>query len=146
MGAESFATSHAGKRSAKRARVLLAATLQTNRGDLEAKLRDLSQKGALVECKETLTIDSDVVFTRGNTVVPARVAWTSGNRIGLEFQHPIDENEVLIQLGRAPAPAGVTMPAPPPFRRPRLSTDMSERDRQLARLWGVQVGISVNLD
>ena len=141
MGAQSFANSYAGMRTAKRARVLLAATLRTSRGEIQAKLRDLSQKGALVECKETLPVDSDVVFSRGKTIVPARVAWTSGSRIGLEFLHPIDENEVLVQLGRAPG-----MAPPPPYRRPRLAAKMSERDRKLAEIWGIQVGITVNND
>lgn len=139
MGAETFANSHAGKRSAKRARVLLAAKLRTSWGEVDAKLRDLSQKGALVECKELLEVESEVVFSRGKTVVPARVAWVSGSRVGLEFLHPIDESEVLIQLGRAP-----TVAAQQRHRRPRvLGTDMSEQERKLARLWAVQVGISM---
>ena len=53
MGAENFgSTSVGGKRTAKRARVLLAARLETARGEIDARLRDLSQKGALIECKE----------------------------------------------------------------------------------------------
>lgn len=141
MGVENFANvSETGKRSSKRARVLLAARLRTAFGEVEAKLRDLSQKGALLECQEPLDVDSEVVFSRGDTVVPARVAWTSGGRVGLEFLRTIDESEVLIQLGRAPASASAQR-----FRRPRvLSSDMTEQERNLARVWGVQVGISVS--
>ena len=51
MGVEHFVDGPvAGKRKAKRARVLLAAKLQTPSGEIEARLRDLSRKGALVEC------------------------------------------------------------------------------------------------
>ena len=53
MGVENFQSKAAeGKRAAKRARVLLAAKLQTKYGEIEARLRDLSRKGALVECLE----------------------------------------------------------------------------------------------
>jgi hypothetical protein len=140
MGVENFAkVTEAGKRSVKRARVLLAARLQTPIGDVEARLRDLSQRGALVECSERLEVDSEVIFARGETVVPARIAWTSGNRVGLEFVRPIDESEVLVQLGRTSSSA-----VQPRFRRPRLHGEgLSDHERKLARAWGVAVGLAV---
>ena len=140
MGAEGFANvSQAGNRTAKRARVLLAAKLRTPNGEVDAKLRDLSQKGALVECAKAFPVDAELVFSRGATVVPARVAWSAAGRIGLEFMRPIDESEVLVQLGRGKAIAPAQR-----CRRPRvLGTDMTEQEKNLARVWGVQVGISV---
>src|SRR5207253_10468863 len=88
MSVENFGgTAVGGKRSGKRARVLLAARLETETGELEARLRDLSQKGALVECLEVPPVGSEVVFVRGATRVPARVAWAAADRIGLEFHH-----------------------------------------------------------
>ena len=80
MGVENFSSTAAGKRSAKRARVLLAAKLETAWGETEARLRDLSQKGALVECANVPPVGSEVVFVRGNTRVPARVAWAGYGR------------------------------------------------------------------
>jgi hypothetical protein len=140
MGVENFAkVTQDGKRSIKRARVLLAATLQTSTGEVEARLRDLSRRGALVECKAELDVGSEVVFARGNTVVPARVAWVGGSRIGLEFQRPIDESEVLIQLSRTSSNA-----VQPRFRRPRLlSKGLTEQEMTLARTWGLSVGITI---
>lgn len=141
MGVENFGQAQAGKRSVKRARVLLAARLQTKSGDIEGRLRDLSRKGALIECKERVEVGSEVVFARGGTVVPARVAWTSGNRVGLEFLRPIDESEVLVQLGRAPSAAH---PALQRFRRPRLQGErLSEQERKLAEAWGLSVGLAI---
>ena len=144
MGAENFAkVMQQGKRSVKRARVLLTARLQTPFGEIEARLRDLSQKGALLECNEALQLNSDVVFSRGETSVAARVAWISGKRVGLEFYRTIEEGEVLVQLGRAPAP---TVPAPrqAPFKRPGLRAQgLTEQERRLAEAWGVSVGIAV---
>lgn len=138
MGVENFVNAPtAGKRQAKRNRVLLSARLQTEYGEVEARLRDLSRKGALLECPQGLPAGSEVVFSRGSTIVPARVAWSSGGRIGLEFQYMIDENEVLVQLKR---PTGQTQQR---FRRPGLNEDLTAHDLKLARAWGIAVGISL---
>ncbi len=143
MGVENFGSiDKAGQRQAKRARVLLAAKLKTGAGEIDARLRDLSQKGALVECREWLEVGSEVIFTRGITTVPARVAWTNSGRVGLEFLRSIDESEVLVQLGRTSSNAPQQR-----FRRPRIGgEDMSETERKLVRNWGVAVGIAVSGD
>jgi hypothetical protein len=129
----------AGKRKAKRARVLLAARLLTPDGELDARLRDLSRRGALIECRTPPQAGTEVVFMRGATSIPARVAWSGQDRLGLEFAYMIDEQEVLVQLKRTSSDHNQ-----PRFRRPRLLGEgMSEHDRQLARLWGASVGLSV---
>lgn len=140
MGVETFIKSETlpGQRRAKRARVLLAGRLQTPYGEHDARLRDISRKGALVECATKLEAGSEVVFSRGPTVVPARVAWTGGGRVGLEFHYPIDENEVLVQLKKAPSTAQTQR-----FRRPGLNEGLPEDDLKRARAWGVTVGIAL---
>lgn len=128
-----------GKRNYKRARVLLAAKLRTGAGEVDVRLRDLSRKGALVEGDQRLGTGDEVVFVRGQTVVPARVAWSGGQRMGLEFLRLIEESEVLVHVSRKPVQQSQQR-----FRRPRvLSEDMSEQDRRLAQVWAVSVGISV---
>ena len=147
MGAEGFLDApNEGKRKTRRARVLLAVKLRTEHGEVDARLRDLSRKGALVECTTVPSVGSEVLFSRGSTSVPSRVAWTSGNRIGLEFAYMIDESEVLVQLGRpaAQTPAPASPYAPPRFRRARLfGEDMGEQEKAIARAWGRSVGIHV---
>jgi len=139
MGVENFtAAPGSGTRRAKRARVLLAAKLQTPYGEIEARLRDLSQKGALVECSPTPPEGSEVVFSRGPITVPARVAWAGAGRVGLEFHHQIDENEMLVQLKRVS-----NLQARERFRRPGIRENASDRERALAAAWGVQVGINL---
>jgi hypothetical protein len=140
MGVENFIKSETatGQRRSKRARVLLAGRLQTPFGEYDARLRDISQKGALVECVSVPQAGCEVVFSRGTTVVPARVAWTGGGRIGLEFHYPIDENEVLVQLKKAPSNAQSQR-----FRRPGLNEGLQEDDLKRARAWGVTVGIAL---
>ena len=143
MGVENFQNASAGsKRSAKRARVLLAAKLQTSFGEVEARLRDLSRKGALVECAQVPDVGSEVIFVRGETIVAARVAWAAGNRVGLEFDHMIDEHELLVHVGKpakgAPAPAYAQS-----YRRPGLAQGMSADDRKVAQAWSVAVGLNL---
>ena len=140
MGADNFVnTEVGGKRAARRARVLLAAKLQTPFGELDARLRDLSRKGALVECSKQPPVGTEVTFIRGSTVVPARVAWTADGRVGLEFLFMIDEQDVLVQLKRRPGGSGGDR-----FRRPGLGETMSEKERKLAMAWGVTVGLNIS--
>ena len=138
MGVENFGKTAAGsKRSAKRARVLLAARLETVAGEIEARLRDLSQKGALVECLEVPPVGSEVVFVRGATRVPARVAWAGPDRVGLEFHHEIDEHEVFVQLGKRPPPKPVG------FRRPLFPGTADPDEQRTAQDWGATVGLNL---
>lgn len=139
MGVENFVDApKAGNRKAKRARVLLAVRLDTTAGEIEGRLRDLSRKGALVECMQVPPVGSELTFKRGSTIVPARVAWTGGNRVGLEFAFMIDESELLVQLTK-PSAAN-----PQRFRRPRLfGDDLTDQEKKLARVWGASVGIAL---
>lgn len=141
MGVEPFETSAAeGQRTAKRARVLLAAKLHTPAKVFDARLRDLSREGALIESPALVKAGMRVIFERGATKVPATVAWFSGFRIGLAFDHPIDESELLIHI-RRPTPAA----APPPagYSRPGIFTGMSDRERKMAHAWSVAVGLNL---
>jgi hypothetical protein len=142
MGVENFpsAVADAGadaNRKSKRARVLLAAKLQTQFGEIDCRLRDLSRKGALIECKPTPPTGSEVMFVRGSITVPARVAWSQPGRVGLEFDFMIDEHDVLVQLKRPNSQQATR------FRRPGIKEGASEKERQLAAAWGVQVGINL---
>lgn len=140
MGAQSIVETTTGhNRSVKRSRVLLAAKVRTAGAEIVARLRDLSQKGALVELDATLLPGSEVMFERGTTVVPARVAWSAGRRAGLEFVRMIDEGEVLIHIN-PPVPQKEEK-----FRRPRiLGEDMTREERHIALLWAKSVGIAAS--
>ncbi len=143
MGAENFVTTGVGgKRASRRSRVLLAAKLQTPIGELDCRLRDLSRKGALIECATMPPVGTEVTFVRGSIVVPARVAWCGGGRVGLEFMFMIDEQEMLVQLKRKTADNGNYER----FRRPGLNEDLSEDARQLAQKWGITVGLTLPSD
>lgn len=77
----------------------MAAKLLTAIGELDVRLRDLSCAGALAETQNPPREGSEVVLVCGGTVVPARVAWVIGRRLGLDFHHPIAEEQVAAQVG-----------------------------------------------
>lgn len=137
MGVETFVNQTLErKRSTKRARVLLAAKLQTKHGEIDARLRDLSAKGALVECIEVPKVGTEVVFVRGKISVPARIAWAGTDRVGLEFHHEIDEHEVFVHLGKAPP--GTSQDS----GRTNLRSWTAD-ERKTAKAWGVAVGLTI---
>ncbi len=138
MGVERFETAETGKRAAKRARVLLAAKLHTPAGVYDARLRDLSRHGALIESPAIVKPGMTVTFERGASRVAGTVAWASGIRIGLAFDHPIDENELLIHIGRAKPVA-----APISYGRSGLINGMSAKERRMAQAWSVAVGLNL---
>lgn len=138
MGVEPFESVEAGKRASRRARVLLAAKLHTPAGVSEARLRDLSRHGALIESPAIVRPGMKVTFERGSSRVPATIAWATGIRIGLEFDHPIDESELLIHIGKAKP-----MTPPVSYSRAGIMSGMSARERRMAQAWSVAVGLNL---
>ena len=140
MGVDSIMKpGRASTRDGKRARVLLAAKVATTAGEIAVRLRDLSRKGALIEGANVPMKDEEVVFIRGETRIPARVAWSIGNRAGLAFRHMIDEAEILVQVSRGKTEKDRTQ-----YRRPRLTgDDFTRQERLLVKLWGMSVDIDV---
>lgn len=138
MGVEPFETVEAGQRAAKRARVLLAAKLHTPADVYDARLRDLSRTGALIESPAIVRAGMAVIFERGGSRVPATVAWAAGRRIGLAFDHPIDENELLIHVGKAKPAAALAS-----HGRSGIMIGMSAKDRRIAQAWSVAVGLNL---
>lgn len=121
-------------RSSKRSLVLLAAKVRTGAGIEDVKLRNLSQKGALLEGQSLPAVGSELVFERGQTVAKARVAWVSDTRFGIEFLEPIEESEVLVHVGRG---AKASMPEPPrTFRRTGLrAAPLNNGEQKIAADW-----------
>ena len=130
----------AGQRREKRARVLLSAKLQTEAGEVDVRLRDLSGKGALVECDAPPQQGAEVTFVRGETIVASRIAWSARGRAGLEFLRPICEREVLVHV----APMRKVQ-VEHRSARPRLNArGLSPAERKLMEAWQIAVGINLS--
>lgn len=124
-------------RSTKRSLVLLTAKVVTSHGASEARLRNLSQNGALLEADVPPPVGLEVVFERGQTRVAGRVAWVANERFGVEFFTPIEESEVLIHVRRPqPVPLDPALFRRPAFRQSRLTPG----ERKLAEAWATTPG------
>jgi hypothetical protein len=130
-------------RKGKRSRVLFKATISLRGREFEARIRDLSTLGVLVEMDQPPALGTKVLFSRGRLSVAARVAWAGGNRAGLQFETPVDE-KALLDPGPRKAPKatdwevsnGGLSPG-----RPRI-VGISAEERRLAQLWARQMGMS----
>ena len=86
-------------RKLDRKHVLLSAIVISPEGAQAARIRDLSSSGVHVFCNRPPTIDSDVIFKRGDVFAAARVAWSDKDEAGLEFYRQVDP----ARLGRSAA-------------------------------------------
>jgi hypothetical protein len=66
-----------------------------------AKLRNLSEGGAMVEADIRLFCGDEVDFKCGGIDVQARVVWHAGTSFGLQFRVPIQEKDLQDQILRA---------------------------------------------
>lgn len=120
-------------RRGKRSLVLLAAKVRTPGGVIDVRLRNLSRSGALLEAERIPAVATQVTFERGETRVPARVAWVSEGRFGLEFLQQIEESEVLVHVGRPSSRQPVQAPV---VRRTGFrSNALSRSEREIAADW-----------
>lgn len=117
-------------RRQRRSQVLLSASLELSGAAVPVKLRNLSAEGALVEGENLPVEGAELVFRRQELSLPARVIWVRGGRCGLSFNEPLSPEAVLRHI---PTPRPRVLPE---FRRPGLSTRLSDIDRDAASQWG----------
>ena len=89
-------------RKGARKRVLMRGTLFTPNGAFVVWIRDISNDGALVSCKDRLPVDCDVIFKRGNIFAAAQIAWSNETGAGIKFYRDLSESDV----------AAATLPLP----------------------------------
>ena len=117
MGARNMAIVDAAAPDARREprfRVLLVARLFTTSGERNVKLRDISANGAMIECDRLPAPGTDVLLRRGSLELIATIVWARDGCAGLEFDEPLTEAELWLQVN-APQLAEVeAAPAPVP--------------------------------
>lgn len=125
-------------RRSRRSPVLLAATVELGGAVHDAKLRNLSSDGALVEGAADLPEGASVYFCRKDLRVRARVAWVQGKHAGIAFEKPLDAAEVLRHI-----PRRETKPMPPQlFARPAVSRhQLSSTERRWIQDWMFTNGV-----
>lgn len=87
------------KREPKRSRVFLAAEVDGGAGAVQARIRDISRTGALLESDFAPKGGERVRMTCGSTVAEGRVAWSDRGWFGLEFDSPLTVDDLIDTSG-----------------------------------------------
>jgi hypothetical protein len=77
------------KRDEKRSRVFLAAQVDSGAGRTDARIRDISTTGALLESDDPPRAGDNVRVECGTTVLEAHVVWVERGWFGVEFDTPL---------------------------------------------------------
>jgi hypothetical protein len=93
---------HRDLRQSKRRRVLMRATIITVDGAQSARVRELTDTGAVIVSNSPLAEGSDIIFNRGNLLVAARVVCAYGTEAGLEFYRPVPIEELTGSMAPPP--------------------------------------------
>ena len=117
-------------RNARRAPVLLTATIHVSGSPTSVRLRNLSSQGALIE-GDTLPEPGSVTrFLRNELDLKSTVVWVQGSFAGLVFDHPLEEKKVLRPIA-APAERVTKV-----VKRPGLACrPLTQRERDLMERW-----------
>src|SRR4051812_24693424 len=89
-------------RKGARKRVLMRGTLFTPNGAYVIWIRDISNTGALISCKDRLPSDCDVILKRGPIFAAAHLAWANETGAGVKFYRDLQDDAV----------AAATLPLP----------------------------------
>lgn len=87
----------------QRSSVFLTGEVEMEGQNIKVRIRNLSEGGAMLDTAGRLAPD---VGTKGNLVrkgntIPFTVQWRQTDKYGIAFDEPIDEQEMLIQIGKA---------------------------------------------
>jgi hypothetical protein len=117
------------KRTTKRSRVLLVAAIAADGAVEDARIRDASSEGALVEMADPPPLGTNVMLYCGPTSVEARVAWVDGSWFGVEFAAPLTSGFLVDKLG-----SKLKVSAPRGYRHDRVPEADEEAAETSARV------------
>ena len=105
--------------------VMLSASIRhDDTGEFTARVRNISPGGLKIDCPKGLPVGTIVEATLRNIgICRGTVAWSAGGYVGIQFETPIDPQDVMPQIN---VKRHVDTPTRPgEFRRPglRLSDD-----------------------
>lgn len=81
-------------RSLTRFRILKKASVLTSRMRHSVLVHDIHSRGARISSTPSLTVGADVFFEQGDLSLVARVKWSNGSRIGLQFYRELSDKEL----------------------------------------------------
>lgn len=92
-------TNFRDERRSDRLKVMLAATLRHDAGEVRVRIVDLSRHGALIRGHFLPAIESFVTLQCGLRAVSGYVAWQSGNQAGLNFNCEVNYQGFISKAG-----------------------------------------------
>lgn len=114
----------------RRSPVLLAATIHVGGKRVPVNLRNLSERGALIEGDRLPLEGSSALFERNYLKLKSRIVWVEGRYAGVAFDVPLKAEDVLRNI---PTPK---RKAQQDFRRPGLACrPLSDYERQMLDKW-----------
>lgn len=78
------------QRCEPRSNIFVAAVLYHCDGSTPVRIRNMSRSGALIECAELSSEDTEVQLCRGSRVARGRIAWRRDDRAGIRFDGIVD--------------------------------------------------------
>ena len=87
------------KRDPKRSRVFLTAEVDTGSRRFDARIRDISTTGALLEADCSPRADDSVDLVCGETRMNGRVVWSERGWFGVEFETPLRVSRLVDPAG-----------------------------------------------
>jgi hypothetical protein len=99
------------KRDPKRSRVFLSAQVDSGSGQVEARIRDISTSGALLESDLAVKSGAEIAVHCGDTEARGRVAWADRGWFGVEFDSPLTVDQLIDPFG-----AKLSVSAPRTYR------------------------------
>lgn len=122
------------KRRAPRKHVFVMAQISGDFGVATAKILDLSELGARLNCPIDLKVGDKLTLKRGDVSVPSRVTWMRGQRVGVEFLDATPTERLMA----APSPAATAEEAQvtsEAFRVAPMPALSRAQERRLAQIW-----------
>jgi hypothetical protein len=114
----------------RRSPVLLSATIHVAGVPVAVKLRNLSERGALIEGERLPLEGSTALFERNKLKLKRRIVWVEGRYAGVAFDVPLKTEDVLRNI---PKPKPKTQQD---FRRPGLACrPLTDYERQMLDKW-----------
>ena len=112
-------------RRSPRFSVLLVATLVTTWCERIVKLRNISATGAMIEGDRIPPTGTDILLRRGSLELFATIVWTRDKQAGLEFDEPLTQAALWMQVNAPCFPVDEADGEPNPAPFPGASRSLS---------------------
>ncbi len=118
------------ERRSPRSKVRLTAIVESEDGQVEVRVDDLSAHGARVFCEGLPPVDTPVTFRCKALAVEGFVAWVEAPHAGIGFGEPVEPRDALRTVPRPQENV------PQDFRRPGFrGRRLTEAERQRVENW-----------